>query len=140
MKATIRAAAVQLCAGLDKTANLNIAARLVQRAAAGGAELIVLPELFDLYGDLQRAAANAEPLDGPTATLLQQLARETKAWIIGGSFAELGAGGKAFNTNLTIDPQGSVVGMYRKMHLFDVDLGDALRVKESDHLIPGKEI
>jgi predicted amidohydrolase len=140
MKATIRAAAVQLCAGLDKAANLNTAARLVQRAAAGSADLIVLPELFDLYGDLRLAAANAEPLDGPTATLLQQLARAANAWIVGGSFAELGTNGKAFNTSLTIDPQGNVVGIYRKMHLFDVDLGDALRVKESDNLLPGKEI
>lgn len=140
MKATIRAAAVQLCAGLDKAANLNTAARLVQRAAVGGAELIVLPELFDLYGDLRLAAAIAEPLDGPTATLLQQLACESKAWIVGGSFAELGINGKSFNTSLTIDPQGNVVGIYRKMHLFDVDLGETLRVKESDHLLPGKEI
>lgn len=136
---SFRAAAVQLCASTSKRENLAEAERLVRVAAADGAELIVLPELFNLYGNLQQAAAEAEPLDGPTAQLLRELAVESKAWIIGGSFAEMGTGGKAYNTSLTIDPQGQVRGVYRKMHLFDVDLGEVLRVKESDHLLPGQD-
>lgn len=140
MKSSFRCSAVQMCAKNDKAANLAEAERLIKVAEAQGAELIVLPELFNLYGDLRSAAANAEPLAGPTAQLLCRLARESNAWIIGGSFAEIGSSGKAFNTSLTIDPQGNVVGVYRKMHLFDVDLGETLRIKESDHLLPGKEI
>jgi predicted amidohydrolase len=137
---SFRAAAVQLCASLAKRDNLAEAERLVRVAAASGAELIVLPELFNLYGDLKQAAAEAEPLDGPTAQLLCRLAVEAKAWIVGGSIAELATGGKAFNTSLTIDPQGKVCGVYRKMLLFDVDLDEALRVQESDHLLPGREV
>jgi len=140
MKARFRAAVVQLCATTNKAANLAAAEQLVCQAAAGGAELIVLPELFNLYGDLQRAAAEAEPLDGHTAALLQRVARATNAWLVGGSFAEAGAGSKAHNTSLIIDPAGVVRGVYRKMHLFDVDLGEALRVQESESLLPGNDI
>jgi predicted amidohydrolase len=140
MKPTFRVAAVQLCARLHKPANLAEAERLIRLAAAQDAKLIVLPELFNLYGNLPQAAAEAEPLNGLTATLLQRLAIETKAWIVGGSFAEIARDGKAFNTSLTIDPQGNIRGVYRKMHLFDVDLGEALRVTESDSLLAGNEI
>ncbi|WP_254508351.1 carbon-nitrogen hydrolase family protein [Anatilimnocola floriformis] len=140
MKATIRVAAVQLCASTDKRANLAAVETLVRKAAAGGAELIVLPELFNLYGNLRKAAAEAESLEGETATLLKRLAQESNAWLIGGSFAEVGRDGKAFNTSLAIDPAGEVRGSYRKMHLFDVDLGETLRVKESDNLLPGQDI
>ena len=142
MKPTIRVAAVQMCASLDKRANLAEAERIVRIAAAPAnrAQLIVLPELFNLYGSLRQAAAEAESLEGETATLLKRLARETRAWIVGGSFAEADASGKAYNTSLLIDPEGNVAGVYRKMHLFDVDLGATLRVKESDHLLPGREL
>ncbi len=140
MRSTIRAAAVQMCAALSKRDNLIEAERLVKIAAAQGAELIVLPELFNLYGSLTQVAAEAELLDGATALLLSRLAVEQRAWLVGGSFAEIGIGGRAFNACLTFDPQGRVRGQYRKMHLFDVDLGETLRVQESDHLIPGQEI
>src|SRR5688572_19363994 len=104
MNPTIRAAAVQMCAGLDKRANLAEAERLVSLAAQEGAELVVLPELFNLCGDLRCAAAEAEPLDGPTAAMLARLAQQHRLWLVGGSFAELATGGKAYNTSLTFDP------------------------------------
>lgn len=137
---SFRAAAVQLCASTSKRENLAEAERLVRAAAADGAELIVLPELFNLYGNLQQAAAEAEPLDGPTARLLCRLGFETRAWIVGGSLTEIGSEGKAFNTSLTINPLGNVSGVYRKMHLFDVDLGESLRVQESEQFLPGTDI
>src|SRR5690242_1484146 len=101
---SFRAAAVQLCASVTKRDNLAEAERLVRVAAASGADLIALPELFNLYGDLKQAAAEAEPVDGSTFQLLQRLAVESRAWLVGGSFAEIGTGGKAYNTSLTIDP------------------------------------
>lgn len=140
MKPTIRVAAVQMCAGLDKPANLAEAQRLIAVAAAQGAELVVLPELFNLYGNLKQAAAEAEPLDGPTATMLADAAKRHGLWLVGGSFAELGDAGKAYNTCLVFDPSGSVLGRYRKTHLFGVDLGPELRIEESDHLLRGRDI
>jgi predicted amidohydrolase len=96
--------------------------------------------LWDLYGDLARAAQEAESLDGPTVSALCMLAIEHQLWLVGGSIAERTNNGKAFNTSLTINPTGDVVGIYRKMHLFDVDLGATLRVQESDHLAPGESV
>ncbi|QDU29805.1 2-oxoglutaramate amidase [Anatilimnocola aggregata] len=141
MKTKLRVAAVQMNSSLDKAKNLAEAERLIRHATAGGAELIVLPELFNLYGDLRQAAAKAEPLEGPTAQLLSALARELAVYLVGGSFAEVAAGeNRAYNTSLTIDPSGNVLATYRKMHLFNVDLGAELRVCESDNLLPGTEI
>lgn len=140
MKPTFRAAAVQLNSSLDKAANLAEARRLVAVAAKQGAELVVLPELFNLYGDLARAASDSELLSGPTASFLRDLAVEHSLWLVGGSFAERASEGKTYNTSLTFDPAGMVVGRYRKIHLFDVDLGSTLRVKESDSLLPGSEL
>jgi deaminated glutathione amidase len=140
MKATFRAAALQMCAGHDKAVNLSEAERLVSQAAAQGAELVVLPELFNLCGNLRQVAAAAESLTGPTATMLSRLARQHGIWLVGGSFAEQGPAGKAYNTSLTLDPAGDVCGIYRKMHMFDVDLGPQLRIKESDSLVRGSAI
>ncbi|WP_425614514.1 carbon-nitrogen hydrolase family protein [Anatilimnocola sp. NA78] len=141
MKTKLRVAAVQMSSSLDKAKNLAEAERLVRQAAKDGAELIVLPELFNLYGDLSRAAAEAELLASYTVQLLTQLATELQIYLVGGSFAEAGPeGGRAYNTSLTIDPAGNTVAFYRKMHLFNVDLGEALRVCESDNLAPGTEV
>lgn len=140
MRNSLRAAAVQLCSGLNKDQNIRSVQRLVAEAAARGAQLVVLPELWDLYGDLARAAQEAESLDGPTAFTLCKLAAEHQLWLVGGSIAERANNGKAFNTSLTINPTGDVVGIYRKIHLFDVDLGATLRVQESDYLTPGESV
>jgi predicted amidohydrolase len=144
MKSNFRAAAVQMCSGVDKQANLAEAARLVALAAERGAELVVLPELFNLYGDLRRAAVEAEPMTGSTAIFLSELAAKHRLWLVGGSLAEQAsdgkAEGKANNTCLLFDPDGTLHDAYRKMHLFDVNLGPQLRVQESDFLVPGKTV
>lgn len=141
MKPTLRVAAVQMSSSVDKAENLATAERLVKLAAADGAELIVLPELFNLCGDLARAAAEAELLGSYTVQLLTELATQQGVYLVGGSFAELGPDpGRAYNTSMTIDPRGNVAGLYRKMHLFNVDLGDTLRICESDHLARGEQI
>jgi len=129
-----------MCSGVAKQANLTEAARLVALAAERGAELVVLPELFNLYGDLQRAAAEAEPMTAATAGFLSELAVKYRLWLIGGSIAEQGPNGKAYNSSLLFDPQGTLRDLYRKMHLFDVDLGPQLRVQESKYLLPGNQV
>jgi len=141
MKTKLRVAAVQMSSSLEKAKNLAEAERLVKQAAKNGAELIVLPELFNLYGDLGRAATEAELLASYTVQLLTELATQQGIYLVGGSFAEVGPeDGRAYNTSLTIDPTGTVIAFYRKLHLFNVDLGEALRVCESDNLAPGSEI
>jgi deaminated glutathione amidase len=144
MKSSFRVAAVQMRSGVDKQANLAEATRLVALAAERGAELVVLPELFNLCGDLRRAAAEAEPMTGATARFLSELAATHHIWLVGGSIAEQASDGeaadKAYNSSLLFDPEGMLHDVYRKMHLFDVDLGLQLRVQESDSLLPGQKV
>lgn len=132
------AAAVQLCAGSDKTANFATAARLARGAAERGAALIVLPEMFFWRGarDDERAAAEAIP--GPTTDRLAALAAELRVYLVGGSLLEAAPGeAKAYNTCPVFDPRGALLATYRKIHLFDVDIPGQVCVRESDTRLHG---
>ncbi|HMP74053.1 MAG TPA: carbon-nitrogen hydrolase [Kiritimatiellia bacterium] len=103
-------------------ANLAHAEHLARQAAAEGAEVIVLPELYRSLYFCQREDAElfdlAEPLDGPTNQTFQAVARETGTVIIT-SFFERRAPGLYHNTAAIIDTDGSIAGLYRKMHIPD---------------------
>ncbi len=137
----LRVAAIQMCSGLDKEANIATAERLVAQAAAGGAELIALPELFNLYGDLPLAAREAETVPGPTSERLAAWAVKWNVYLCGGSIAEASADGQhAFNTSLLFSPSGTIIASYRKIHLFDVDLPGELTVRESASMHAGMDV
>lgn len=138
---TILAAAVQMTAASDKAANLERAERLVRLAAARRAGLVVLPEVFSWRGKRSEDAAAAEDLDGPTQTLMSSLAAELNLHLVAGSFVERVAGeGKNYNTSVLYGPDGSRLAVYRKIHLFDVDLPGRVKVKESDTMLSGAEV
>lgn len=140
MKPTARVAAIQMNAGLDKESNLQTAERLVRDAAARGAELIVLPELFSAYGSLAEVVRQAEPIPGPSSTRLSALARELQVVLCAGSICESAAEGKGYNTSLLFDRDGWLLATYRKMHLFDVEIPGKVRVRESESIVPGQEV
>jgi predicted amidohydrolase len=138
---TILAAAIQLNSGENKPANLSRAEGLVRAAVAAGARLVVLPEYFNCLGERRKMLAQAEPLDGPTAAFLRGLAGSLGITLVGGTFCErIGDGAKAHNTCLVIDPQGEITAVYRKLHLFDVDLPGKLTYCESSWLAPGSDV
>jgi deaminated glutathione amidase len=134
----LRAAAVQLNSTGEKDRNLEAAERLVRAAAADGAELIALPEKWNLLADGDELLAGSEPLDGPSLNAARDWARELGVHLLAGSVSERG-GEKAFNTSVLIDPEGEDLAVYRKIHMFDVDLGE-VSYRESDHEEPGAEI
>jgi predicted amidohydrolase len=135
----MRAAAVQLNSTGDKSANLEAAERLVRAAAADGAELVVLPEKWNLLGPADALLAGAEPLDGPSLGAAASWAGELGVHLVAGSIAERREeGGKAFNTSALIDPEGKLVAAYRKIHMFDVDVG-GVSYRESEHEEAGGE-
>jgi len=120
----MRAAAVQLNSGEDKQRNIDAADRLARAAASDGAELIVLPEKFDLLGRDEQAIAGAEPLDGPTIAWVRGLAAELRVDIVAGSIGERRAGEDMLsNTSVHVGPGGDVRAVYRKIHMFDVVVG-----------------
>jgi len=134
----VRVAAVQLNSSGEKARNLRVAERLVRAAAAAGAELVALPEKWNLLAGGEEMAAGAEPLDGPSLGAARGWARELGIHLLAGSICERGAE-KAFNTSVLIDPSGEDLAVYRKIHMFDVEAG-GVEYRESDHEQPGEEI
>jgi len=135
------AAAVQLSSGVDADANRARAAALVREAAARGARLVVLPEVFAWRGTAAgEAAAGAEPIPGPTTVAMAALARELRLWLCAGSILERVPGEPLpYNTSCIFDPGGRLLTRYRKIHLFDVELPDRVSVRESATRGPGRE-
>jgi deaminated glutathione amidase len=127
------AAAIQMLASDDKAANLAEAGRWIRQAAAAGAKLIALPEVFIWRGDKKSERAAAEPVPGPASEAMAGLARELGIYLLAGSILEEIPGSpKAFNTSLLFDPAGKLIATYRKIHLFDVDLENKVSARESD--------
>lgn len=137
---TIRAAALQTTATPDRDTNLERATALVSAAVRDGAELVVLPELWNVFGDADVLRAGAEPLDGPTGAWASHTAREHGVWLLAGSIAERVAGSPLIhNTSCLYGPDGARAATYRKIHLFDNDVPGAAYV-ESAVVAPGSEI
>jgi len=135
------AAAVQMHSGSDRPANLERARELVKEAAERGATLVVLPEVFAWRGLRSAEAGVPTPIPGPVSDFLCGLAAELRITLVGGSFLERGDDvERSHNTSLLIDPAGTIRGVYRKVHLFDVDLPGQVTVRESDGRIPGADV
>jgi deaminated glutathione amidase len=136
----MRAAAVQLNSTADKARNLEVAERLVRAAAADAAELVALPEKWNLLGDSAALLDGAEPLDGPTIDTARSWAAELGIHLVAGSIAEWVEGQeRSFNTSTLIGPEGELEAVYRKIHMFDVDVGGVV-YRESEHEQPGSEV
>jgi predicted amidohydrolase len=136
----MRVAAVQLNSGNDKDRNLEVAGRLLAEAAADGAQLVALPEKWNLLGSAADLDAGAEALDGLTLKAVGSWARELGIWVLAGSIAERRPGAdRLFNTSCVIDPAGELMATYSKVHMFDVDVG-GVSYRESEREQPGDEV
>jgi predicted amidohydrolase len=135
----MRAAAIQMNSTGDRARNRATAERLVRAAAADGAALVVLPEKWNLLGTPEQLAAGAEPLDGPSTTWARELARELAIDLIAGSIVERRADGSRTNTSVHAGRDGELKAVYRKLHLFDVEVAGIV-YRESDTEDPGEEV
>ncbi len=135
------AAAVQMCSGESKVANLKAATRQVEKAAQLGAQVVALPELFNCLGRTEIMLQEAEGIPGPTSEAMGRLARRLGIILVAGSICERDVeAGKVFNTCLLIDSSGQLQARYRKMHLFDIDLPGQVSYQESSWLSPGDDV
>jgi deaminated glutathione amidase len=136
----MKAAAVQLNSTADVGANLATADRLTRAAAADGAQLIVLPEKWTAMGSEEELRAAAQPLDGQAVTWARETASELGVDLVAGSFLERIPGEeKLANTCVHVSASGGVRAVYRKLHMFDVQI-DGRAYRESDIELPGEEI
>jgi deaminated glutathione amidase len=136
----VRVAAVQLQSTEDMDRNLEDADRLTRAAAADGAELVVLPERLDIRGSAADYAARAGPLEGRPVTWARETARELGIDVVAGSVAERREGhDRVANTSVHVGPDGELKAVYRKIHMFDVEVG-GVAYRESEHSEPADEI
>ena len=132
--------AVQMTSTGDRARNLDIAVRLLGEAADRGASLVGLPENFAFMGRDEERIATAESLEGPTLSVVREVARARRIWIVAGSVAEkVDAPGKTANTSVLVADDGSIAAAYRKIHLFDVNIPDGARYAESETVVAGSE-
>ena len=124
----------------EKEATIARALDLIEAAARGGAQLIVLPEVWTGLGYSTPTAYReiAEPIPGPTTERLGALARRHGCHIVGSTYEAM-PDGACHNTASLIGPDGRVVGLYRKTHLFDAPQRKDIKpgMRESDKVRAG---
>ncbi|MEA2563244.1 MAG: deaminated glutathione amidase [Acidobacteriota bacterium] len=135
------AAVIQLNCTSNEQANWESARSLIERAAGYGARFVATPENTNYLGPHDEKVRRAEPLDGPTCRRFSDLARRLGIHLLLGSFNEKSdEASRCYNTSVLFGPDGGTLGVYRKMHLFDVDVPGGVRFAESDTCKPGEEV
>lgn len=132
------AAAVQMTSTSDAEANWRQARGLIERAAGYGARLVATPENTNFLGPAPEKVRTAEPIDGPTCRRFGELAGRLGIHLLLGSFNERGDDpSRCHNTSVLFGPDGRVAATYRKIHLFDVDVSESVRYRESECIAAG---
>jgi deaminated glutathione amidase len=140
VSAKFKAACAQVTAGRELQPNIDTAVRLGREARRMGADFITFPENVTMIEPIgadaiRKALPEAEH---PAIPAFRALARETGAWILGGSLSIRLSETKYANRSLLFDPAGNVAARYDKLHLFDVDLAGGERYRESERIVPGE--
>ena len=134
-------AVIQLNSTSDEEANLGQAESLIRQAASAGAKLVATPENTNYLGPHDEKVRRAQSLDGPVCRRFSDLAREFCLHLLLGSFNEKSdEPGRCFNTSVLFGPDGARLGVYRKIHLFDVDISPETRFTESDSIKAGSDV
>lgn len=130
----MRIALAQLTPTSDPRANVAAIIDRARAAAAGGARLVIAPEgaITDAFGDPGSIRQNAEPLDGPFVTALQEASAELDIVIAAGTFVPADDG--RVSNVLAVLRDGALIAAYRKIHLYD-----AFSHRESAAVVPGDE-
>jgi predicted amidohydrolase len=134
-------AAVQITSTEDVEQNLARSAAWTRRAAEAGAQLVVLPENYGFLGPEEARLAHAQSVEeGGFVAPLREVAREHAIHVLAGSIPEAGPDAThTYNTSVLIGPRGETLAVYRKIHLFDVDVPHGPSFRESASVAPGRE-
>ncbi|CAA0814590.1 Omega-amidase-chloroplastic [Striga hermonthica] len=132
----------QISVTADKRSNIDKACSMIESASKQGANLVVLPEMWNCpYSTeyFERFAENFEDeINAPTYKMLSRIASREGLTIIGGSIPEW-CGGRLHNTCCVFGPNGKLLAKHRKIHMFDVDIPGDISFKESDIFLAGAE-
>jgi omega-amidase len=140
MASKLKIALIQFLSSTSKQQNITRACELIRQAASNGARLIVLPEIWNSPYGVKYFSQYAETIpNGETIQALSNCARQSKIYLVGGSIPERD-GDKLYNTSTVFNPNGELLGKFRKIHLFDIDIPGKITFKESDALSPGQQL
>ena len=135
------AAVIQMSSSSDEEANWRQGRELVIEAAHRGARFVATPENTNYLGPHEEKVRRAQCLEGETCSRFSGLARELGIHLLLGSFNEKSdEAHRCHNTSVLFGPDGSRLAVYRKIHLFDVDVSAALRFTESATVAAGTEV
>ena len=138
---TFLAAVCQMRSTSDAEANARQAEALIREAAGRGATFIATPENTNYLGPHRDKVRLAEALDGPTCRLFSSLSAELSVDLLLGSFNERSdSPERCFNTSVLFGRTGERLAVYRKLHLFDVEIPGGVSFRESDTVQPGTEV
>lgn len=137
----MRIACIQTNPQEDLGANLAEVASFIAQAARGGAQVVVLPEMFTYMGNDARRLETASRIGQGVFATLAELAREHRISLIGGSHAEKADGSdKVYNTAVAFGPDGRLRATYRKIHLFNLRDADGKALFcESEVFLSGRQ-
>jgi predicted amidohydrolase len=133
-------AAIQFCSNEDKARNLKLVDKFIGNAVKDNARVVVLPEMFNCCGHTKVMVEKAEDIPGRTINFLSDKARTHKIYIVCGSVFEKVRNRMVHNTSVIVGPSGEILVKYSKIHLFDVDIQDKIRYKESENVVAGHKI
>jgi len=136
----VKVAVIQMPVVPDKQANIEKAVTAVRLAAGAGADLAVLPEMFNCPYETTSFPLYAEAEGGLSWSAMARTAAENMVYLVAGSMPEIDRGRHLYNTSYVFDRQGRQIGKHRKMHLFDVDIAGGQSFRESDTLSPGNQV
>jgi len=135
------AAVVQLNSNRDERRNMEHAERHIRAAARAGAAFVATPENTNFLGPQADKVSGATTLEGEVCSTFSALARELSIHLLLGSFNErCDDPTKCFNTSVLFGPDGARLAVYRKIHLFDVQIPGKVNAVESHYVAPGSEI
>lgn len=135
----VKAACIQTNSGAEIADNLKSIEPMIRDAAARGAELIALPEnVCMMVRGREKIAARAKTeAEHPALPFFARLAKETGAWILGGSLAIVAGEDRFFNRSYLFDGKGNIAAYYDKIHMFDADIGASEKYRESENFRGG---
>ena len=136
----MKLALIQIAAQTEKEASLQLAESYIRKAAAEGADLAVLPEMFCCPYSTENFPVYAESENGMCRTRMAAAARENRVFLVAGSMPELDSDGRVYNTSYVFDREGKQIARHRKVHLFDINVEGGQYFRESDTLSAGDQI
>ncbi len=135
-----KVAVIQFCSNEDRDRNLKLVDKFIEDAVKDGARVVVLPEMFNCCGHTKVMVEKAEDIPGRTINFLSDKARTHGIYIVCGSIFERVGINKVYNTSVIVGRTGEILVKYSKIHLFDVDIQDKIRYKESENVVAGNKI